>query len=78
MTDSNDKKNYKTLYGLIELTQSIECKSIVLGCKEPISVAGISGHLLFPRLPDWTTESQKPLHKSLLPPLPAETWKYET
>lgn len=76
MTDINDKKNYKPLYALIELTQSIECNSTVLGCREPISVGGVRGNLLLPRLPDWTIDSQDPLHKSLLPPIPAATWKY--
>lgn len=75
MTEINDKKNYKTLYGVVELKESIECKSSVLGCKEPISLGGIGGHLLFPRLPDRVTDALTLLWQPLRPPVPAQTWK---
>lgn len=60
------------LFGLINFSPALFCAEDALGQPIDISVGANKGTLTLPSLPDWTGD---PLHKPLLGPLPARTWK---
>jgi hypothetical protein len=62
----------KAVFGLINFSPELLCDEDALGQPIEITVGKNTGTLTLPSLPDWTGD---PLHKPLLSPLPARTWK---
>lgn len=64
-----------TLYGIVEFSTSLFCSSDALEQTVDISIGGHTGTLALPSLPDWGVQEEDPLHKPLLGPAQARTWK---
>jgi hypothetical protein len=64
-----------TLYGIVEFSTSLFCSSDTLGQTVDISIGGHTGTLALPSLPDWGEHEEDPLHRPLLGPAQARTWK---
>jgi hypothetical protein len=63
------------LYGIIEFSTPLFCSADALGQTVAISIGGHTGSLTLPSLPDWGEQGEDPLHKPLLGPAQAKTWK---
>lgn len=61
--------------GILEFTKQLYCDADSLGQATDISLAGFAGKLTLPSLPEWGENETDPLHKTLLGPEPARTWK---
>ncbi|NJM11781.1 MAG: hypothetical protein HC889_07765 [Synechococcaceae cyanobacterium SM1_2_3] len=64
-----------TLYGIIEFSTPLYCSADALGQTVDVSIGGHAGTLTLPSLPDWHDQDKDPLHKPLLGPSAACTWK---
>jgi len=64
-----------TLYGIVEFSPSLYCSADALGQTVDISIGGCTGTLTLPSLPVWGKREEDPLHKPLLGPAQARTWK---
>ena len=65
----------RKVLGILEFTESLYCAADSLGQTADISFAGIEGKLTLPSLPEWGGNENNPLHKPLLGPESAKTWK---
>ena len=65
----------KPLFGIVKFSPSLCCAANALGCTVDVIVGGIKGTLTLPSLPNWGPEEEYPLHKPLLGPIQARTWK---
>ena len=65
----------RNVLGILEFTESLYCASDSMGKTANISFAGIEGKLTLPSLPEWGENEDDPLHKPLLGPEQARTWK---
>lgn len=63
------------IFGIIEFTESLYCASDSLGKTASVLLGGVEGTLTLPSLPEWGKNEEDPLHKPLLGPLPARSWK---
>ncbi|MCG7851323.1 MAG: hypothetical protein MIO92_02270, partial [Methanosarcinaceae archaeon] len=65
----------RKILGILEFTKSLYCASDSLGQTVDILLAGVEGKLTLPSLPEWGENETDPLHKPLLGPESARTWK---
>jgi hypothetical protein len=63
------------LVGIVRFFTPVLCAKDALGQPIDISVGGNEGTLTLPSLPDWKEKEEDPLHKPLVGPFPARTWK---
>lgn len=61
--------------GLIKFQEPLFCAADALGQSFNIEIAGVVGTLTLPSLPAWGKKESDPLHKCLIPPELAQTWK---
>jgi hypothetical protein len=74
--DNEQGQDVRMLYGVVDLEEPIFCSNDILGHREPISIAGVSGYMEFPDYPDWGLKPEDPIHTPLQPPKSAREWKY--
>lgn len=65
----------RTIFGIIEFSESLYCASDSLGKAASVILGGVEGTLTLPSLPEWLENEKDPLHKPLLGPPPARSWK---
>lgn len=66
----------RKVFGIVEFTKTLFCAADSLGQTVNIQLAGRTGTLTLPSLPDeWDKVEQDPIRKPLLGPPPARTWK---
>jgi len=65
----------RKVFGIVEFAETLFCAADSLGQTVNISLAEHAGTLTLPSLPEWDKNEQDPLHKPLLGPPPARTWK---
>jgi hypothetical protein len=65
----------RKIFGIAEFAETLFCAADALGQTVNISLAEHAGTLTLPSLPEWNKNEQDPLHKPLLGPPPARTWK---
>lgn len=65
----------RKVFGIVEFAEALFCAADSLGQTVNISLAEHAGTLTLPSLPEWGKNEQDPLHKPLLGPPPARTWK---
>jgi len=73
--NSNQSGSKIPLYGIVKFSPWLCCAADALGCSVEVSVGGIKGTLTLPSLPEWGPKEEDPLHKPLLGPSEARTWK---
>src|SRR4030042_1841074 len=65
----------RKVFGIVEFAETLFCAADSLGQTVHISLAKYVATLTLPSLPEWDKNEQAPLHKPLLGPPPARTWK---
>lgn len=61
--------------GLLRFEPALLCAADAMAEPVAVSIGGHAGTLILPALPDWKADAEDPLHKPLVGPPPATTWK---